>query len=348
MIILTHITSLHCLRHLGAEVVAQLPRHDFATLGEPFDTPSEAIDRYIGFCNSFGVEPGALHLLYPHGKHPAKCAYIRAHETRKLPSASLVKLADGVYASSPELLFCQLASWGSIYDAIYLAYELCGTYLHPTNESIPLSKRRAFTTKAKLDAFITSRGRFHGKTTALRAAALVRERSASHMESAFAMLFGLPCKLGGLGFPEFEMNWEVRIPKGMQASVGRSKITVDICWPSKKVAFEYDSMQHHNTVEQVAIDTSKRNVLMILNYNVVSFAGMQLRDKSAVLHSAEALTKALGHRSNPRGKDYLKKRHQLEWTAFKDGASIFASKPNARSRRLNPERLVIESRINAE
>ncbi len=343
MIILTHTTALHALRHLGAEVVSTLPRRSIDSLGARFENPLRAAERYSLYCLSAGMTPAALHLLYPRGKHPANTEFAHAHEASDLPPFSLIELAEDIYAACPELIFCQLVSWGNTYDAILLAYELCGTYAHPDNMHLPLKTRSAFSTKERLASFISQRSRFRGKATAKIALSYVHERSASPMETAFATLLGLPYKLGGLNFPHFEMNWEITIPKHLRADIGRTKLTVDLCWVDRKVAFEYDSMEHHGTVEQAARDASKRNALMLLNYRVVSFAGGQLRDKGEVMRAVNALAKELGHRINPRSKEHKSKRRQLEWTVFRDGASIFAARPNARSKDLHPPREIPSS-----
>ena len=82
--------------------------------------------------------------------------------------------------------------------------------------------------------------------------------SASHMESAFAILLGLPCRLGGFDFPDFRMNESVAVPKPLIKQIGRIKLAIDLCWSGRKVVFEYDSMQHHHHAFDMPIETVRR------------------------------------------------------------------------------------------
>ena len=339
MIILSHTTALHCFRHLGAEALSAMPRCGLSDLAEPIDGAACAIERYLAFAASVGMDPVPLHLLYSRSCRLPKSEVVRAHTMREDLPGSLVRIEDGVYAVSPELLVCQLASWGTVNDLVYLLYELCGTYEHPSNQRRALSERAVFTTKKKLAAYVDARAIFPGKAAVRAALGLVRERSASHMETSFAMYLGYPYRLGGLGFPDFRMNEPIAAPAHIAKKYGRGRLTGDLCWPERKVVFEYDSMEHHDTVAQVARDASRRNVFLNMGYSVISFAGGQLRDKTEVANAVDALAKALAHRIQPRCSDYANLRRRLEWTVFRDKASIFSGKSNARSAHLHPKAL---------
>ena len=339
MIILSHTTALHCFRHLGAEALSAMPRCGLSDLTEPFDGSERCVERYLALAASTGMDPVPLHLLYSRSCRLPESEVVRAHTMRGSLPGSLVRIADGIYAVSPELLVCQLASWGTVNDLVYLLYELCGTYEHPSNQCRALSERAVFTTRERVAAYVDKRATFSGNAMVRAALGLVRERSASHMETSFAMYLGFPYRRGGLGFPDFKMNAPIAVPAQMAQKCGRSKLTGDLCWLDRKVVFEYDSMQHHDTVAQVARDASKRNVFLQMGYTVVTFAGGQLRDKAEVANVVNALAKALGHRIQPRCGDFENLRRRLEWTVFKDKASIFNGRSNPRSEYFHPKAL---------
>ncbi len=341
MIILTHTTSLHSLRHLGAQAIADLPRLSLRDLTDDFDGATDAIARYLAFMASIGAKPAALHLLFPRKRGIEGNDFIKSHTFADDSAKAFVKLADGVFAASPELLACQLSTWASLNDLTYLLHELCGTYAHPSNERIFITDRKSFTTKSRLRVFCEGRGAFPGARKMAKALELLHERSASPMETAFAMLLGFPCRLGGLAFPPFEMNGVVEVPKRFRGSIGRERMVVDLCWMKQKVAFEYDSASFHGTVSQVAKDTSKRNCLMGMGFTVVSFAGGQVGSQAEVRRAAGALMKVLGHRPNPRCKDYEGLRMRLEWAVFEDKGAVFGAEPVASTRCLHPKKLLL-------
>ncbi|MBQ9954829.1 MAG: DUF559 domain-containing protein [Eggerthellaceae bacterium] len=336
MIILTHTTSLHSLRHLGAQAIADLPRLSLRDLTDDFDGATDAIARYLAFVASIGAKPAALHLLFSRGSRLPKSDFIMSHTFSDASAKAFVKLADGVFAACPELVVCQLASWSEVNDLTHLLYELCGTYTHPANEHIFITDRKSFTTKSKIRSFCAQRNAFPHASKVMKALDLVHERSASPMETAFAMLLGFPCRLGGLAFPPFEMNGVVEVPKRLRRSTGREHLVVDLCWAKQKVAFEYDSAAFHGTVSQVAKDTSKRNLLIGMGFTVVSFSGGQVGSQAEVRRAADALMKALNHRPNPRCKDFEGLRMRLEWAVFEDKGAVFDGNPHISTKHLHP------------
>lgn len=345
MIILSHTTALHCLRHLGAEAVALLPRLDLSLLAEPFDSPAQAVQRYLEFSTRRNIPIVPLHVLKRRGSHAQNSDLVLIHTAFADAPHPLIALGDGVYCVAPELLIRQLSSWGNVYELAYLAYELCGIYAHPGNEQILIPQRKSFTTKAQLAEFLSAQPSFPKSKTVERVVQLVHDRSASPMETASAMLLGFPCRLGGLGFPDFEMNKEIVVPRQLVDQIGRKAAIVDLCWLEKKVVLEYDSSMWHSGPEQIAKDARKRTALTRLGYKVVTLTGGQAAQSADVTRVADALAKELGHRIQPRCQDYQAKRRALERTIFRDKASIFDAMPSPRTAHLHPK-LIDPSALN--
>ncbi|MBQ9955109.1 MAG: hypothetical protein IJO87_06740 [Eggerthellaceae bacterium] len=327
MIILSHITAFHCLRHFGAEAVAFMPRVAFSAIEEPFDDALKGLDRYLAFCESAGMEAVFLHLLRPRGSHLTQSDCLITHSSGDLSKHSLLKVSEGVYCVQPELLVRQLSSLGSVCEVTYLLYELCGTYSHPGNVGIDLLQRKSFTTKERLQRYANAMAPFPHLDVFLEAVSLVKERSASPMETACAMLLGLPYRLGGLSFPEFEMNKELIVPQRLIGEVGRRRMIADLCWPNLMVTLEYDSKEWHHGAEQVARDAGKRNAMQRMGYRVVTLTGMQAESPKEIMRVSRILSEAVGHRIRPRVKDFASKREALEHLVLRDkGASFGAAK----------------------
>ena len=90
----------------------------------------------------------------------------------------------------------------------------------------------------------------------------------------------------------------------------------------------------------MAKDSAKRTALFQMGFRVVSLAGGQVSERSEVSRTALALAKMLGYKYQPRGRDHGRQMERLEWTVFRDQASIFSGSVNVRSRNLHPKVLV--------
>ena len=339
MIILSHTTALHFLRHFGADAVAEMPRCGFASIADSYDSATQAIARYRSFAENVGSDLVPLHILKAQGRNTDKCKWIKQHTIVDIEEELFVAFGGGVYCASPELTARQLASWGTLNDLVYLLYELCGVYSHPGNADVDVTKKKAFTSKAKLEASMDSWPPFPLRKKMETAVGLVRDRSASPMETACAMILGMPCRYGGLGFPDFEMNREIVVPRSLRKHVGRSRIVVDLCWFERRVAWEYDSAEWHCGAVQVARDAGRRNALLRLGFKVVTLAGVQASQSAEVARAAAALSEALEHRCRPRCRDYQRKRRMLEWLVLKDKASVFDANPRSGPLGRHPEPL---------
>lgn len=320
---MSHITALRCFRHLGAEVVARLERMRLADLDTPPCSTAEALETYLSFAISVGMSPSTPHLLKASGNAPWDGNRVVTHFASDERAAILVKLSDAVYASAPEYLVRQLASLGDVVDLAQLIFELCGVYAHPSNERIELKDRASFTSKRSLEKYLAQHRPFRGASRFERALKLSKDRSASHMETACAILLGFPYALGGLNFPVFEMNGMIEIPKNMRSTLGRSRCYGDLLWRGKRVILEYESNMVHANSSKIAADSARRNALQKADYQVVTLTGNQMYDSGEFWRTARVLADALGHRVQPRCKDYRRKYYQLRWAVLNDQAFVF-------------------------
>ncbi len=323
MIILSHITALCCLRHLGAEFVARLPRTTLASLEPPRLGAKQALAAYQRFALSISLPPCPIHLLRPLGHPVWEDPAIATHFASDARTAVLVRVAEGVYAPAPEYLLRQLSAQGSVVDLVQLTYELCGVYAHPSNQRIELKDRKSFTTTASVRRYLAKCRLFPGSRRLEQALSLSRDRSASHMETACAMLLGFPYRLGGLNFPAFEMNRQINFPRNMRAKLRRARCYGDLCWYERRLILEYESNEMHVGAAKIAVDSDRRNALIKIGFKVVTLTGNQMFNHEEFLRTARILADALGHRIQPRCAEFRKRHHMLRWAVLNDQASIF-------------------------
>lgn len=145
------------------------------------------------------------------------------------PSPARVFECDGVVLSAPAQLFVELAEQLALVDLVVVGDWLV---------------RNGWVTPGRLRDF-ASASRMKAAGAARAAAAFVRERVDSPMETRLRMLFVLA------GFPEPVVNETFDV-----AGLGRRRF--DLCWPGVKVIAEYDGRHHAQREEQWEADLERR------------------------------------------------------------------------------------------
>lgn len=140
---------------------------------------------------------------------------------------SFMRIEDGLYVSTPEMAFCEMASVFPLEQLIALGFELCGTYRRASTFGSARYDAAPLTSPSALAAFIEKSPQFKGIKKARRALPCVLAGSASPRESELAMLLCLPYSLGGYGLPFPMMNAEMPLPKNVSAT-GRSSLRCDL------------------------------------------------------------------------------------------------------------------------
>ncbi|UDY23005.1 DUF559 domain-containing protein [Nocardioides sp. Kera G14] len=158
-------------------------------------------------------------------KHRRQRPGVRCHHTKGRPR---VKLKDGVYVSSPEQTFVEMATLLPLVDLVVVGDHIVKKGLST------LGRLRAYCQKAKGP----------GATAARAAATYVRNGVESPMETRTRMLIVLA------GLPEPEVNQEQLV-----AGVRRR---FDLSWRGVKVIVEYDGRHHIEREQQWVADLRRR------------------------------------------------------------------------------------------
>ncbi len=195
-----------------------------------------------------------------------------------------VAAVRGVRASAPSQTFVELAEQLGLVDLVVV-----GDWLVRTGRCTP----------EELAAFCAA-SRHRGARRARRAAAYVRSRVDSPMETRLRMLIVLA------GLPEPQVNVEV-----FDAD-GRVLYRFDLSYPGLKVLVEYDGRQHRADLDQWDHDTDRRDWLDAQGWLVVPvFSRGIFREPAKTVGRVEAALRSRGA--------VLPRRLSEEWRPFFPG-----------------------------
>lgn len=266
-----------------------------------------------------------LHFIVPSKneiRHNSIAAY---HATgNSFPERSFVKIRPGLMASSPEACFTQMATRCDLIELLEIGYELCGDYslipngarsqgISPQNPNLlnprcgtfhsTLLAREALTTGRRIRSYLETLGRCNGKEKALVAMQYLLDGSASPMETKMALLFLLPTRRGGYGFPKPVLNYELEVPYPDGHPFYGRHYRVDLCWPDKKLALEYDSHQYHSELSKMELDSRRRIAIETAGFRVISVTKQQLYSHAAFSELADVVAGYLKLRQRTKRKD---------------------------------------------
>lgn len=226
---------------------------------------------------------------------------------------SFIRVEDGLYVSTPEMAFCEMASALSLERLIALGFELCGTYRRASTFGSARYDATPLTSPSALAAFVEKAPQFKGAKKARRALPYILAGSASPRESELAVLLCLPYALGGYGLPRPVMNAEMSLPKNVSAT-GRSSLRCDLYWPTERLDVEYDSDEFHSAERRLANDSMRRMALESMGVTSVNLTAEHLRRASLFDEAARGIARILGKRVRLPG-DFRVKQERL-WREF--------------------------------
>lgn len=229
-----------------------------------------------------------------------------------LAGSRFARAGKGIYVSSPELCFVQMARELSIYELIQLGYELCGIYLPPRPGSDILGSRpHALTSPQAIMAMANRLQGTHGRTDALRAARYIQGGARSPMETVLGMLLNLPRLLGGKGIPGMSLDHRIDLDEHARKLARRSYLVCDLYWEKARLDVEYEGRAFHEGEAGMASDKSRSNALSHMGVDVMSVFDEHIRSDEALQVVALEIAKKVGFRMRPRSYDDATKTREL-------------------------------------
>lgn len=266
------------------------------------------------------LEDVPLDVLVTDSRQRRRNRYLHSHLCKgPLPSGSLIPIARDiehfdVYCVCPELCFVQLCRNRDPVESVLFGMALCSDYrLDPVAPSGVVYREHndsRLTNVDKLALYIRSASQEHGTKAATSILPFLHEGSRSPRESAVAMFYGLPQRLGGMALGKVALNPSVKVYEGRDR-YGNEHIATrypDVVFSTpapdgtrRSVAFDYDSSAEHSETWKVAADSRRRNTIAAVE-NLVHYAIRleDAQDYTYMVSLGDQARKVLGRRPWPQ------------------------------------------------
>lgn len=326
-VFISHSSALEYWRREGAGSGISLSR----AKPRPGMAPNRSlVAKLTSFAKSESASP--LDIVVAEGSSRLRMKGVACHVWGSPAADSFVQVEQGLYVSSPEACFLQLATKLSLPKLVEVGLELCGSYALRPNDTRGFQPRKPLATIATLGRYAAKAQGVHGVKPAVKALKFVVEGSASPMETILFMLLCLPTSLGGYGLELPCLNYCIVVPEGARKLVHQEAYWCDLYWKKAKLAVEYDSDMFHTDTNRIAHDAKRRNELAHLGLTVASVTRRQVYDAREFDETAHLIARRIGKRLRCSRKDALTKRYQLRQLLLTDkgvGATSRRATPRA-------------------
>ena len=202
-----------------------------------------------------------------------------------------IRIKQGLFCSTPEFTFLQMASILDDECLRFLGMELCGRFGIADGK---LFLRPQTCTPQMLLIESQNQKRMRGRRRALATAPLVHGGAASPMEIALSLILCEPIEHGGFGLQWPELNHTLPVSGRAREMWEDDHITPDLLWEKGKVIIEYDSDLHHSGLSRIARDAKRRDVLVELGYRVITVASEHMSRPPELERIAGIIASCLG------------------------------------------------------
>lgn len=280
-IFLSHQTALNYWRHhfpLDSEL--GMPAH----VSGAEDCSSRRADVIWSVPEEYTVSGAPIDVLVFDDRQRRRSGDVWCHGWQtNLPTNAFFR-TRGLYISSPEFVFLQMASVLPIEQLIALGCEFCGQYVllpkgvkHPGSIDEMPKRINPLASVDSISSFLENCGKANGKTKAKRALKYVVDGSRSPMETMTYMLLCLPAMLGGYGLPKPEMNATILLDAEARAIAQRRYCEGDLCWVDSKLDIEYHGEVHVGAA-QMKSDVGRQLGIEHMGWRVITVTSPQVFD----------------------------------------------------------------------
>lgn len=253
-----------------------------------------------------------LHVLDLAGTRPRSSGRITFHRwSAELPLSQLVSLGGEAYALGPELLLLEMARWVDEVDLILLGHELCGGYRIDRSRVEGIASAAPLTTVRAISRCVERNAGVAGVKRLRKVLPHIGEGAESPMETALALIVGLPMSQGGLGAPKPLLNYRLDPGRRWRAAAEKGHYRCDLYWPDRRVAVEYDGERAHTGALRIGADARRRAALQAMGVTMVSVTRDQLYRPGDFQRLVKTLRQVLGLRSRARCADYPARQDRL-------------------------------------
>ena len=232
-----------------------------------------------------------------------------------VPKGSFLRIKGRVYAACPELVFVQLAARLSTVELLEIGYELCGTYRMV--DGVPVYWQAPLTSVSKLRSYAQRAKGVRGRAKAEQATRWLADNAASPAETALAIMFKLPLRLGGCALPDFQLNRELALNAAAAHIFGRDHMRPDFFFLRGKHPSEYDSALYHDAREQAEFDERRRNAYNAMGMGVTVFRPRHLVNLGLFDDMVAGIRRNTGARLQTPPANYGETHRELFYDVFR-------------------------------
>ena len=245
---------------------------------------------------------------------------------------SIFSIGRGLYITSPEICYLQMAPRLGVIDSAKLAMELCGPYSTIVAPGSWYLERPALTSKDALSSYLVKSGLGSVNSHARRALVFAADDIESPMEGAMKLFVNLPYRYGCPGFPEGEINHEVPLTPEESRMLDKGKLRCDEFWGFKKRALEYKGELSHSGEPNLRKDTARENILRSKGITVINATYDSLSTEKGFEALCLALSKGLGKRLRIPDNGYLQRQAATRNEILRGGTCTWTNHPGLPSR----------------
>ncbi len=216
-----------------------------------------------------------------------------------VPAGAFVRIAEGIFVSTPEFVYLQLAGTLDEVECARLANELCGYYNLRRYEHFT-QRIAALTSKARLTNMVNRSKHCYGATKALAGLRWVCDNSRSPQETNVLLALCLPKRMGGMGLPLPKLNPQIELGGRLSSYVEEGKYFPDLMWErqvrgkSVRVVVEYDSHEYHDEESDAEHTRIRRNEFKTVGMLVTSINRSQMKDAQSFIKAGRQIARDLG------------------------------------------------------
>ena len=276
------------------------------------------------------MEPGCLcNVGHDVGKHHvlvsgsvsrrASDTVVRHRWNTPIPHGGLLLVGSGIYMSSPEFIYLQLAGMLSDVQLALVGCWMCGKYRITIDESTgkeALQSVSPLTSPERLATFLGQAKGAYGLMRARRVLSLVAANTESPTETDMYAMTCFPRLLGGQGAPKATLNHEIKVvpeDAGILDRQNRTSWRIDMCWPELRKGVEYLGKQHATTPGE---DRERMNSLVAKKYSILQYEYKHLVDERGRKRRIEQVCRLLGMESHESTSKEIKMQEQLDEELF--------------------------------
>lgn len=299
-----NVTQLEdCLSHLNAVTMVDLAAADIR--------PPAALEPG-SLCN-VGADVGKHHVLVSGKANRHESDIVVRHRwNTPIPHGGLYLIGSGIYMSSPEFIYLQLAGMLSDVQLALVGCWMCSEYRivpSSSDEQAATGKKdkllsvKPLTTPERLETFLNAAKGSYGLMRARRVLKLVAAGSESPTETDMYALTCFPRSLGGQGAPKATLNHLIEVKPEDAKIVDRQDRTswrIDMCWPELRKGVEYLGKDHETTASE---DRERMNALISKRYTILQYEYKHLVSVKGRARRIEQIRRLLGmgtHNATPK------------------------------------------------